>query len=103
VDDGQRLHDEAGRLLATYHECLGQLGIDESLKADQLSFNMYVTRNLMFIVKRACNSVQSADVSEAIVDINTLGFAGTLAVKNQASLDFLKAETPINLLNKVAL
>ena len=61
---------------------------------------MYLTPRMMFIVKRECNSVQGP--GEAVVDINTLGFVGTLAVKNQASLEFIKTQTPIKLLRQVA-
>jgi ATP adenylyltransferase/5',5'''-P-1,P-4-tetraphosphate phosphorylase II len=55
---------------------------------------------MMCIVKRSQASVKGDGL--AVVDINTLGFCGTLAVKNQASLDFLKQETPIALLRQVA-
>ena len=54
---------------------------------------------MMCVVERTQNSVKSADEdSKAVVDINTLGFCGTLAVKNEESLELLKAETPMALL-----
>lgn len=55
---------------------------------------------MMLVVQRSDATVRGE--GEAKVDINTLGFAGTMAVKNQASLDFLKEQTPIELLKKVA-
>ena len=57
---------------------------------------MFMTPRMMVIVKRAAGHVQGP--GSAIVDINTLGFCGTLAVKNQASLEFLKETGPIELL-----
>ena len=56
--------------------------MDERQTADHLSFNMWVTPKMMFMVKRHCNSVVNPDDSSAVVDVNTLGFVGTLAVKN---------------------
>ena len=57
-------------------------GLDETQTVENLSFNMWLTPTMMFVVKRACNSVVNLNDSQAIIDINTLGFVGTLAVKN---------------------
>ena len=102
VDSFESLQEGAESLLTKYHACLHELGLDERQTADHLSFSMWLTPTMMFIVSRHCNSVPNPDDSSAVVDINTLGFVGTLAVKNQASLDFLKAQTPIHLLKQVA-
>ena len=94
------LSEQARYLLECYQECLNDLDLDESKSADEVSFNFFMTPRLMCIVKRSKGSVKGE--GEAIVDINTLGFCGTLAVKNQASLDFVKEQTPIVLLRQVS-
>ena len=47
-----QLHERARYLLDCYHECLNELGIDENTPADQLSFNLWVTPRMMFLVER---------------------------------------------------
>ena len=54
------------------------------------SYNLLLTPRLMWIVKRCSTSVVDPNGSEARIDINSLGFAGTLAVKNEISADYLK-------------
>lgn len=96
----------------TYWECLEYLGItlenhncSEDTK-DQ-SYNVWITARMVFVVRRSRNTVEGPAVEgEAFrpcVDINTLGFAGTIATKNQASFDFLKSIGPIKALEEVAL
>ena len=57
------------------------LGIDESLNAEQLSFNLWVTPRMMFIGSREKGDIEGKD--GAVVGLNTLGFTGTMAFKNQ--------------------
>ncbi len=54
----------------------------------------------MVIVLREKGSVIGD--GEAKVDVNTLGFVGTLAVKNEESLQFIRDQTPIAMLEEVA-
>ena len=54
--------------------------MDETDDATKLSFNMWVTPRMMFIVERETDTVRGD--GDAKIDINTLGFVGTLAVKN---------------------
>jgi len=65
-----------------------------------MSFNFWMTPRMMFIAERTSAEVRGS--GEARVDINTLGFAGTLAVKNEASLEMVKQMTPVQLLRAVA-
>ncbi|HEY9658324.1 MAG TPA: hypothetical protein V6C65_07725 [Allocoleopsis sp.] len=37
------------------------------------------------------------------MSVNSLGFAGTLLVRNQTQLDLLKQLSPLSLLNRVAI
>ena len=46
IDDLDRAAD---KLEASYRKCLEFLKIDESLSADDLSYNMWVTPRMMFI------------------------------------------------------
>ena len=62
---------------------------------------------MVFVVLRQKNSIEGPPSSEEcpdrpIIDINTLGFAGTIAAKNQLSYDFLKSFGPVNCLREVA-
>lgn len=51
---------------------------------------------------RAKNSVISPEEPLVRVDINSLGFGGTIAVKNEQSLAFLKSSGALALLREVA-
>ena len=88
--DPVKLHD-------SYLDLLKDLEIDVSK-----SYNLIVTPRLMWIVVRAKNSVASTDDPTAKVDINSLGFVGTLAVKNEQSMALLKSLGPLALLREVA-
>lgn len=99
-------------ILKTYWECLGFLGItpenhngDEDTKDP--SYNVWITPRMVFIVLRSKNTVEGPQLNQAdpmkpTVDINTLGFAGTIATKNEASFEFLKSLGPIKALEEVA-
>ena len=57
---------------------------------DQHSYNLILTPKLMWIVVREKNSVQDETNPNARIDVNSLGFVGTLAVKNEESMSLLK-------------
>jgi sulfate adenylyltransferase (ADP) / ATP adenylyltransferase len=59
------------------------------------AYNFLATRKWMLIVPRSQESYHK-------ISVNSLGFAGSLFVKNQASFDLLKELTPMKLLSKVA-
>ena len=53
------------------------------------SYNLLLTPRLIWVVKRCKNSLEDLE-SGAKIDVNSLGFAGTLFVKNEVSLNYLK-------------
>ena len=97
----EQLEGSSQYLLKVYQECLKELGLDESIGLDDLSYNVYVTPRLMFVVERRESSVIGSEDGQK-VDLNTLGFVGTIATKNKQSMDFAKEMTPIELLKSVA-
>jgi ATP adenylyltransferase/5',5'''-P-1,P-4-tetraphosphate phosphorylase II len=90
-------------LVKTYWNCLNYLGVtelnhngNEEEDTKNQSYNVWLTPRMMFIVLREKNSVEGSpesqeDLLRPTVDINTLGFAGTIAVKNEASFRLLRA------------
>ena len=56
----------------------------------------------MWVVVREKNSVINAEDASAKVDINSLGFVGTIAVKNEESMALVKSRGPLALLREVA-
>lgn len=58
-------------------------------------YNLLVTRRWMMIVHRFQDSYEK-------ISVNSLGFAGALLVRDRHQLEFLKMQTPIQLLAKVA-
>jgi len=83
-------------LLQQYHSLLEQVGLTIDSSAQQLgAYNLLATRNWMLIVPRSQDSF-------ANIPINSLGFAGSLFVRDRDSLELLKQTTPLKLLEKVA-
>ena len=76
-----KLNEKVDFLDKSYHQTLEFLELDESQSADDLSFNLWVTPRMMFIGVREEEVVKGND--GAVVALNTLGFAGTMALKNQ--------------------
>ena len=66
------------------------------------SYNLILTPRLMWIVVREKNSVVNKEDSAVKIDINSLGFVGTIAVKNEESFNFLKKVGPLSILKEVA-
>ena len=78
---------------------LEDLNLNEEPKQ---SYNLILTPRLMWIVVRQKNSVLSDENSAVKIDVNSLGFVGTIAVKNEESFDFLKQVGPLSILKEVA-
>jgi sulfate adenylyltransferase (ADP) / ATP adenylyltransferase len=79
--------------LEVYRSLLGAVGLD----AKQLgAYNLLATREWMLIVPRSQEHFQS-------ISVNSLGFAGTLLVRNAAEMEILKAQGPMNILKNVAI
>ncbi len=87
----------AQTMLQHYHALLNQVGlkIDAHSKKQPGAYNFLATRNWMLIVPRSQESFQN-------ISINSLGFAGSLFVRDRTSLELLKKLTPLKLLKNVA-
>ena len=87
-------------MLQHYHVLLNQVGYGiHSITHEQRqpgAYNCLITRNWMLIVPRSQESFQN-------IPINSLGFAGSLFVRDRTSLNLLKELTPIRLLQNVAI
>ena len=79
-----------------YHRLLAQVGFEYSRDAiaQPGSYNFLATQNWMLIVPRKQESCQT-------ISINSLGFVGSLFVRNPQDLKLLETITPISLLSEV--
>ncbi len=84
-------------MLQRYYALLNQVGfkLDEHERKQPGAYNFLATREWMLIVPRSQESFQN-------IPINSLGFAGSLFVRDRASLELLKKLTPLKLLAEVA-
>lgn len=86
----------APQLLALYHELLAAIGLSfaaNSLEATG-AYNLLVTREWMLMVLRSQPSFEG-------IAINSLGFAGSLLVRNPEELAYLKRMGPMTVLQNV--
>jgi len=84
-------------LLDCYYSLLNQVGLppNPSNLKQPGAYNLLATREWMMLVPRSQESAHG-------ISINSLGFVGSLFVKNQASLNVIKEISPIGLLSEVA-
>ncbi len=84
-------------MLKQYYNLLNQVGLDIGSQANKQpgAYNFLATRDWMLVVPRSQESYQN-------IPINSLGFAGSLFVRDRASLELLKELTPLKLLSNVA-
>lgn len=82
-----------------YWACLEALG--NSDHSPDISYNILLTQKFILIVNRSKEAVKEPGV--ATVGVNCLGFGGTLAVKRQSDLDYLKKMTPLKILTLVSM
>ena len=85
-------------ILSLYAEMLTELNV-----SSQESYNVLWSMRLLWIVVRKQAEVASPDSEQAVVSVNSMGFAGTFFVKSQESMDFLKAKGPLWFLEQVAM
>ncbi|MEM6613239.1 MAG: phosphorylase [Cyanobacteria bacterium P01_C01_bin.72] len=87
----------AATLLQKYHALLNYVGFKVDFQHQQQpgAYNFLATKDWMMIVPRSRESFQN-------IGINSLGFAGSLFVRDRSSLEFLKELTPLKLLTEVA-
>jgi len=83
---------------AAYWACLADLG--NSAHQPGLSYNILLTQKFLLVVNRQQEALRSEG---ATVGVNCLGFGGTLAVKRQTDLDYLKEVGPLGILKAVAM
>ena len=98
LDSDRSAVEVAETMLERYHALLNHVGfkIDLDTQQQPAAYNLLVTRNWMLIVPRSQESFQN-------IPVNSLGFAGSLFVRDRTSLELLKELTPLKLLTKVAL
>lgn len=86
----------AQTMLKRYHALLDRVGLNIESKTKQQpgAYNLLATRKWMLLVPRSQESYQN-------IPINSLGFAGSLFVRDRSSLKLLQELTPIKLLSKV--
>lgn len=84
-------------MLDCYHSLLKQVGLSANSNTFKQpgAYNLLVTREWMMLVPRSQESAHG-------ISINSLGFVGSLFVKNQTSLDLITEISPIRLLTEVA-
>ncbi|MCB8764302.1 ATP adenylyltransferase family protein [Planktothrix agardhii] len=83
--------------LELYFELLATLGLSVGDNPFQSgAYNLLATRNWMMIVPRSQEKFEG-------ISINSLGFGGTLLVKNSEQLQQLKSYHPLTVLKQVAL
>ena len=87
----------AQTMLQKYYVLLNQIYSNTNIHIKQQpgAYNFLATREWMLLVPRIQESYQN-------ISINSLGFAGSLFVRDRSALELLKNLTPIKLLAKVA-
>lgn len=90
------LHEAATLLWTSYCALLKEFNISMDTEENRASFpyNLLVTRRWMLLVPRRQENTHS-------ISINSLGFAGSLFVKNMDQLALLKQQGPMTLLKNV--
>ena len=86
----------AETMLQQYLTLLDLVGLNANSNLQLGAYNLLATRDWLLIVPRSQDSFQN-------IPINSLGFAGSLFVRNPNSLELIKQITPIELLTQVAI
>jgi ATP adenylyltransferase len=81
-----------------YWQCLKKLGNEEH--SLDTSYNLLVTKNFIFIALRQIEAVKE---DSKTVTVNSLGFAGTHAVKREEDLEIIRNYSPIGILEQVSI
>ena len=87
----------AQKMLTCYYSLLQAVGlnIDSSSQVQSGAYNLLATKEWMLIVPRSHESFSS-------ISINSLGFAGSLFVRDREQIKLLEEITPMTILSKVA-
>ena len=65
-----------------------------------ISYNLLVTKNFLFIALRQIEAVKE---DQKTVTVNSLGFAGTHAVKREEDLEIIRKYSPVGILEQVSI
>ncbi|TNV76948.1 hypothetical protein FGO68_gene119 [Halteria grandinella] len=95
------LTSQATMLQQAYTKTLEDLGY--SGKSDNHDdYNLILMRDFLLIVMRRQEGVKHSEDPKKNIIVNSLGFAGTIAVKNVESLEYLRELGPITVLEAIA-
>ncbi|MGF1536533.1 MAG: DUF4922 domain-containing protein [Elainellaceae cyanobacterium] len=87
--------EPAKQLLAAYRQLLKSVSIDLQGEQQTKAYNLLFTRRWMLVVPRSQESFKS-------ISVNSLGFAGSLFVRDEHQLALLKSYGPMTVLKQVA-
>ncbi|MCX7594566.1 MAG: phosphorylase [Fischerella sp.] len=79
--------------LECYHSLLQAVGLENNQQSR--AYNLLVTREWMLVVPRSRECFES-------IPVNSLGFAGTMFVRNEQQMQILKKHGPMSVLKNVA-
>ena len=97
VGESMEQAEECGEKLEEYYnECLEF--VDNADHDIEQSYNMILTRTYLFIALRDIDSCKEGELK---VTCNSLGFAGTHAVKREEDLELIRKFSPIGILEKI--
>jgi ATP adenylyltransferase len=95
----ESLLEAASYLLNCYHTLLKVVGLlhknTASHSRQEGEYNLLSTKNWMLLVPRSQAEFES-------IPVNSLGFVGTLVVRSSQQMQFLKEQSPLEILKKVA-
>lgn len=89
--------DVGSMLLDMYRRLLQEWGVDAIVEGDRqtLPYNLLITRQWMMVVPRHRERYAS-------ISVNSLGFAGSLFVKDEEQMEILRQAGPVTVLQHVA-
>ncbi len=91
LESGEMLPSQAAEAtIAGYHTLLERLKLSAGS-----AYNLLATREWLLVVPRSQESFES-------ISVNSLGFAGSLFVRDQAQMQHLKDQRPMTILTQVA-
>ena len=96
LDESTPVQEMASLLLETYHTLLAAIGLPFQPDSPQATgaYNLLVTRDWMMLVLRSQPSFEG-------IAINSLGFSGSLLVRNASELEHLRTIGPMTVLKNV--
>ena len=82
-----------------YYQMLNAVGLKHEIGSNKIqagAYNLLVTRQWMLLIPRSRESFES-------IAVNSLGFAGTMFVRNEQQMQILKELGPMRVLSQVAI